>query len=122
MFAIALALVPQQHIYVVDDGGGTGVDFIDLPDAIAAAADGDVLLVRAGDYSHFELAGKGLHFLGETGARVVEPGSGQPSTTISAVPGDSLVFIERLDFVGEVSALAGLAISGATTRVVLSEA
>ena len=37
----------QGRVWVVDDGGGPGVDFTDLPDAVNAAGEGDVLLIRA---------------------------------------------------------------------------
>ena len=40
-----------QNLIVVDDDGGPGVDFTNLIDALAAAADGDVLLLKSGAYS-----------------------------------------------------------------------
>ena len=41
------------QVLVVDDSGGAGVDHTDLVSAIAAAADGDTLLIKAGTYSTF---------------------------------------------------------------------
>ena len=67
--AFASATSAQGVTYVVDDNGGPGVNFTDLPAATAAASDGDVLIVRAGNYSAFQLT-KGLTILGENGARV----------------------------------------------------
>jgi hypothetical protein len=53
------------HTWIVDDDGGPGVDFTDLPAAMAAAADGDVIVVRAGAYSSFAVSGKSLLILGD---------------------------------------------------------
>ena len=47
--------------------GGTGADFSDLPAAIAAASDGDVILVRSGAYSGFDLD-KGLAIVSSAAA------------------------------------------------------
>jgi hypothetical protein len=41
--------------WIVDDDGGAGVHFTDLPPAIAAAGAGDTLLVQDGNYSSFSL-------------------------------------------------------------------
>jgi hypothetical protein len=49
--------------WIVDDNGGAGVQFTDIPPAIAAAQPGDVLLVAAGNYSAFILD-KGLTIIG----------------------------------------------------------
>lgn len=62
-----LASAPlAQTLHVVDDDGGAGVAFTDLPAAIAAAASGDALLVKPGSYSGFTLAGKSLVVTAET--------------------------------------------------------
>ena len=52
-----LGHVSSAHadIWYVDDSGGAGVDFLDIPPAIAAALPGDVLLVMPGNYSGFVL-------------------------------------------------------------------
>lgn len=55
--------------WVVDDDGGPGVDFTDLQQAINAAAAGDLILVKPGDYGDFDL-GKSLTILGELGVNV----------------------------------------------------
>lgn len=47
-------------VLIVDDDGGPGVDFTDIPPAVAAALDGDRILVRDGDYSAFTVDGKTL--------------------------------------------------------------
>jgi hypothetical protein len=58
-----LAPLAAQSVHVVDDDGGA--DFVDLPQAIAAAAAGDVLLVKPGSYSGFVLT-KSLTITAET--------------------------------------------------------
>jgi len=48
-----LALPLLQGTHIVDANGGPGSNFTDLPPAVAAAANGDTILVRAGTYSGF---------------------------------------------------------------------
>ena len=50
LVASSVAL-PAQRTWIVDDDGGPGVDFTDVPPAVRAAADGDTVVVRAGNYS-----------------------------------------------------------------------
>src|SRR5262245_40388752 len=92
-----------QTVWVVDQFAGPGFNFTDLPPAVAAAADGDVLLVRAGQYSPFTLIGKGLRILGAgattTFVRPLTSGS-NTVTTISGIPPSSPVVLEDLTFGG----------------------
>lgn len=46
--------------WIVDDGGGPGVDFVNIQDAVDAAVDGDVIEVRSGYYPGFTIDGKSL--------------------------------------------------------------
>src|SRR5262245_50864538 len=95
----ALGFLLLQTVWVVDDNGGPGVDFTDIPPAIAAAADGDILLVKAGSYSHFTLSGKGLRILGEgSDSTFVSSSPSSAGTSISAVPAGSTVTIDRMKF------------------------
>ncbi len=48
---LALALPLPSQVWIVDQSGGPGTDFTDIPAAIAAASPGDVLLIRSGTYS-----------------------------------------------------------------------
>lgn len=50
--------------------GGINPAFADIPAAAAAAVDGDVLLVRSGDYNGFTLDGKALSVVADAGAAV----------------------------------------------------
>ncbi len=69
----------QGQVHVVDAAGGPGSDFTAIFAAVAAAADGDVVLARAGDYDPdpftgssdgVSLSGKGLTVVAEAGAAV----------------------------------------------------
>ncbi|MSR61580.1 MAG: hypothetical protein EXS08_03910 [Planctomycetes bacterium] len=63
----------QGRVRVVDAAGGPGTDFTSLRAATLAADDGDVLLVRSGNYPIGQgplLVGKGLTILAEEGAQV----------------------------------------------------
>ncbi|MHC4945954.1 MAG: hypothetical protein ACYTG7_23315 [Planctomycetota bacterium] len=51
LLCLTIAAAPasgQGQVWIVDDTIGPGVDFTTIPDAVNAAADGDVLLVRHG--------------------------------------------------------------------------
>ncbi|MBM4060903.1 MAG: hypothetical protein FJ265_07375 [Planctomycetes bacterium] len=64
---LMLPLLPvlAAQTYIVDVNNGPGTNFVDLPTAVAAVPDGAVLLVRAGNYAGFTVAGKGLAILGD---------------------------------------------------------
>jgi hypothetical protein len=68
--AVAVALLaPQlfaQNVLTVEPGGA----FSQIHAAVAAAQDGDVIRVRAGTYSAFDVVGKSLTIVGEPGAAV----------------------------------------------------
>jgi len=71
LVAFALALVPlalgprANQVHVVDDQPGPGVDFTAIQAAIDAAADGDTILVRSGEYASFAIDGKALRLIGD---------------------------------------------------------
>lgn len=88
-FALAAPALAQGVVWVVDDDGGAGVDFSDIQPAVDAASDGDLVLVRNGDYTAFVIDGKsltvtaGLHdlvVLGVGGCAVRNLGPGQQVT------------------------------------------
>jgi hypothetical protein len=60
-----------QRTIVVDAAQGAGFDFTDIPPAIAAARDGDTVVVRAGDYSPFIVDDKGIGVVAQTGVTIV---------------------------------------------------
>ena len=81
--ALLLVTAPlaAQTVWVVDDDGGTGVDFTDLQPAVDAAAPGDVVLVRAGSYLPFQVDGKPLAIVGDQDAQVVIAGPPEDATS-----------------------------------------
>ena len=75
--------------WIVDQNGGPGVHFTDIPPAISAAVAGDVILVRGGTYSPFSL-NKGLAIIGRTGAAPTGTviAASTPATTITIPAGE----------------------------------
>lgn len=68
----ALGLVTSlaaQRRWIVDEANGPGTDFTTLPPAIAAANDGDTVLIRAGNYTPITTS-KGLTLLGVGAATI----------------------------------------------------
>jgi hypothetical protein len=57
-------------VLVVDAAGGPGTDFTSLQSAADAAASGDMLLVRSGDYGGLLIDGKALSVVADAGADV----------------------------------------------------
>ncbi len=57
LFAAAL---PAQRVWVVAPVAGTGVDFTAIQDAVNAAVDGDMIVVRAGSYASVSISQKAL--------------------------------------------------------------
>lgn len=76
--------------WIVDASNGPGTNFTDIPPALAAAAPGDVIIVRAGSYSGFTL-NRGITLLGSPGAQTLN------HIVINSVPA------------GEIAVLSGLA-------------
>lgn len=73
LFALVLFATPAvgQKTWVLDQAGGPGTDFLQLPAALVSAASGDTILVRAGVYpSPLLLTGKGLTVAGVHGEYV----------------------------------------------------
>ncbi len=72
------AAFSQGAVWVVDDDGGVGVDAVSIQTAVDGASNGDVILVRPGDYDGFDVMGRGLHIVADgigvavNGAIVVE--------------------------------------------------
>ncbi len=85
--AAYLVLPASASTFVIDDDGGPGVDFPDIPHAIAAAQPGDVLLVRPGSYSSFLLLSKGLSILCDEGVTI------EGSANVSWLPRDQIALL-----------------------------
>ena len=87
----ASSALAQSTTYVVDANGGPGVNFTDLPAAVAAAQAGDVIAVRSGAYSAFTL-GRGVTIVGESGV-VVDSG-----VQVAGLPANERAVFCVLDF------------------------
>lgn len=66
---VAVTPAIAQQTWVVDAANGAGTHFVDLPAAVAAAAPGDTLLVRAGSYTPPSI-NKALAIVGGPGVTV----------------------------------------------------
>jgi hypothetical protein len=67
--ALAVSL-PAQTTWIVNAGGGAGVHFLDLPSAVAAASNGDTIIVQTGPFGEGAdpfVTSKGLTIVGEGG-------------------------------------------------------
>lgn len=115
---LALALLfpfgaaSAQTTWTVDDDGPA--DFSDLPAAVAAAADGDTLIVRQGSYEEIVLNGKGLTIIGEgdvnvTGGGIFTPAV--PSLDVSNLNSNQRLVVRNLDFLGATISDDGLRIT-----------
>ncbi len=119
-----LAFAFLQNTWVVDDGGGPGVNFTDIPPAVAAAADGDILLVQPGTYSHFVLTGKGLRILGSGSSNTIVQNTGTTLTTsISGLPSTSIAYVDRLTIQRSSPNNGGILvlIQGSTTQAAIAD-
>ena len=86
---LILAVLPT--IWIVDASNGPGTNFTDLPAAVAAAQNGDTLLVLPGTYRAFHAIGKALTIRGSGAANTMVinppvPGTFLTETWINSVP------------------------------------
>jgi len=116
-----LAPTLPASVHVVDDDGGAGVNFTSISAAVAAAVDGDIILVKNGSYTGFTLDDLGVvitadlgHAVQVNGQVVVKNLAAAKAATISGVDVNSnssgeavllqsnvgSVFFERATIVG----------------------
>lgn len=73
--------------WTVDAANGPGTNFTDLPAAIAAAADGDTIFVRAGSYTGFVIQNKAVTIRGAgRGSTHVGAAAGAQASRVDATP------------------------------------
>jgi nitrous oxidase accessory protein len=108
--AIAASLFPLQS--PADAATTTIAPGESVQAAIAAAAPGDILTLRAGRYEGAVVIGKPLTLIGEPGATIVGPGSG----SVIGVTGPDVV-IRNLTITG-----SGLGLEGMDSGVFLTQA
>jgi hypothetical protein len=104
---LALTLPARATTWIVDIAGGPGSHFSDIPAAIAAAAPGDVILVRGGAYTPFTLS-KGLSIIGTPGPYPIGSyvGCCVPAYTLIAPPAGETAVLADLYFNGSVHMLS----------------
>src|SRR6187402_812579 len=104
-FAFALLLAAgasAQAVFVVAPVAGPGVFSTDIQPAVDAAANGDLVLVRAGTYFGFTIDGKGVSVVADAGATVVANGL----VTVSHVSASQRVLLQGLTVHGDNSSSA----------------
>ena len=79
--ALLLPSAAAGQVLVVDDGGGA--DFTAIQDAVAAAAEGGTVLVKAGSYDGVAIDGKALTVVAEAG-QAVQLGGAVTVTNLAA--------------------------------------
>jgi len=98
------ATATAQTVWIVDDDGPA--DFADLPAAVSAAGEGDLLLVRDGLYSELAINGKSLTIQADAGHRPevselqVGNGSGQSVVQVGGLAAGQEVYLRGLDIGG----------------------
>jgi hypothetical protein len=85
-------------VLVVDGSGAPGTDFTSLQSAIDAAASGDVLLVRTGNYGGITVDGKGLTIVADEGATVNLGPDFLSESIVQNVPAGQTVALRGLHF------------------------
>lgn len=64
LFVLGDVALGASQVFVVDAAGSPGSDFVDLQPAIAAATDGDVIVVRPGSYAAATISNESLTIQG----------------------------------------------------------
>lgn len=95
---LTLSTLPAQKTWIVDQKGGSGSNFKDLPPAIAIAKDGDIIRIRPGLYQPTLIQGKGLTILGGPGVFVSQKAP-NPGFEVRGLPATSKMRIKGLQFV-----------------------
>ncbi len=100
--ACAAPLIGQANVIVVDAAGGAGAQFTDLPQAVAAALPGDVLQIRAGDYSAVTL-NKALHLRGvaRSSVRIIALRTNTAALKISSLASGDTASVENVTLISQ---------------------
>ncbi|MCP3975529.1 MAG: hypothetical protein GY720_13675, partial [bacterium] len=103
-----------QRTIIVDQAGGPGTQSRDLPAAIASAARGDLILVRAGSYTGGVVLDKSIRILGEPNSVI----RNSAALTVRGLRASDHVSVQGLRFD---SGAGRVTIEGCAGRVVLSD-
>jgi hypothetical protein len=94
----SICAIAQSGVIVVDASNGPGTDFTSLKAALAAAANGDIVLMRSGVYDGFHvISGKSVSVVADAGATVTIKNSDMASfvtaslQVVGAIPGPVLI-------------------------------
>jgi hypothetical protein len=86
-------------IWIVDASNGPGTHFTSLPAAVAAAASGDTLIVRAGTYAPFNVSWKALTIRGAgSSSTFVTTATSTQQTVIAAMPAGMTFYLGGIAF------------------------
>jgi hypothetical protein len=96
---LVAASLAAQRTYIVDPFNGPGTDFLDFPEAVAAAMDGDTIICRKTlghpwGYRTFQ-TDKALTLLGEPGARFAVF---NPAGIVLSVPAGMAFIIKGFEY------------------------
>lgn len=108
--ATAVAFVAQparSGVLVVDAGGAPDADYAEIQAAVDAAQDGDVVLVRSGQYAAFEIVGKSVGVVADLGAAV----DVDSRITVRDVTDSGVVLLQGLHVSGSFASTALVAYS-----------
>jgi hypothetical protein len=94
-----------QRVWVVAPAMGPGVDFTVIQSAVAAAADGDTILVRSGSYAAVEIRAKALVLVGEDVA-LTPPFGGLVTLAVADLRASQSVVVRGFTVTTQVGALA----------------
>ena len=95
-----------QAVWIVDAFNGAGADFTDMPAAVAAAGEGDLILLRDGIYTEFTITAKSLTIVADAGhhplisERVLGSGSSQPVIRVFNLGASQEVALRGLELGG----------------------
>ena len=96
-------------MYIVDEKGGPGSHFTDIPQALAGVPDGSALQVRAGWYSAFVVT-KGVAIVGASGV-IIGKGPAQVGFAVLGTTTSQRVLVKNLTLT--VPSLASFVIASA---------
>jgi hypothetical protein len=85
---------PTGKLWIVSTSGCPNVNFTTISAAIAAASDGDVILVRPGNYAGFTVDGKSLAIVGDGRG----PATITSTATVQNIPSAKRVLLQGLVF------------------------
>ena len=103
----APVLGAQAQVWFVDPEGGPGVQFGQIQEAVDAAADGDLIVVRSGTYDQVRVVGKSLAIVEEEGAEAAVAGG----FDVRQIAADQSVVLRGFDISGAAPGFSALSLT-----------